>query len=112
MAAGKDVHEPFFAAAASLLGAEDSSSSQSYYPNTVQSVKSGLQSLSEDQRRLIGISTISVVTRLATEFDDEEVSMMVVLAWQYDELLMLGCVGDCVDCINAAATFALGRTVC
>ena len=69
----KDANDPLFAAAASLLGAEDSSSNQSYYASTVHSVKTGLQALSEDQRRLIGISIISVVTRLAIEFDEEEV---------------------------------------
>ena len=36
------------------------------------SAKSGLQGLSEDQKRLIGISTISVVTRLALEFKSDE----------------------------------------
>jgi phosphatidylinositol 4-kinase len=70
----RDTNEPFFAAAASLLGTEESSSTnQSYYSSTVQSVRSGLQAMNEDQRRLIGISTISVVTRLAVEFDEEEV---------------------------------------
>ena len=40
----------------------------------VQSLKSGLQAFNEDQQRLIGISTISVVACLATEFRIDEVS--------------------------------------
>jgi phosphatidylinositol 4-kinase len=41
--------------------------------STTRSVETGLHGYSEDEKRLIGISTISVVTRLALEFDDEEV---------------------------------------
>lgn len=40
---------------------------------TIQSVETGLRGLSEDDKRLVGISTISVVTRLALEFQMEEV---------------------------------------
>lgn len=39
----------------------------------VQSVETGLRGLTEEEKRLVGISTISVVTRLALEFDSEEV---------------------------------------
>lgn len=42
---------------------------------TLHSVESGLRGLSEDEKRLIGISTISVVTRLALEFQQEEVRL-------------------------------------
>lgn len=38
-----------------------------------QLVEAGLRGLSEDEKRLVSISTISVVTRLALEFDTEEV---------------------------------------
>lgn len=48
----------------------------SYDHTTVTSVETGLRVFSEDQRRLIGISTISVVTQLALEFEQEEVSRM------------------------------------
>lgn len=41
--------------------------------HTVQSLKTGLQVFNDDQQRLIGISTISVVTCLATEFKIDEV---------------------------------------
>ncbi len=41
--------------------------------STVQSVETGLRGLTEDEKRLVGISTISVVTRLALEFNSEEV---------------------------------------
>lgn len=40
---------------------------------TLQSAETGLRGLSEDDKRLVGISTISVVTRLALEFRMEEV---------------------------------------
>jgi phosphatidylinositol 4-kinase len=60
---------------------ESSSSSQlmnnPLYPwsdhATLQTLESGLRGLSEDEKRLVGISTISVVTRLALEFRTEEV---------------------------------------
>lgn len=42
---------------------------------TVNSLKSGLQTFNEEQQRLIGISTISVVTCLAVEFKIEEVTV-------------------------------------
>ena len=41
--------------------------------HVVQSLKTGLQAFNEDQQRLIGISTISVVTCLALEFRLDEV---------------------------------------
>jgi phosphatidylinositol 4-kinase len=40
----------------------------------------GLHGLSEDEKRLVGITTISIVTRLALEFKMEEVKFMVYLA--------------------------------
>jgi phosphatidylinositol 4-kinase len=43
---------------------------------TLHSVETGLRGLSEDEKRLVGISTISVVTRLALEFHMEEVTMV------------------------------------
>lgn len=43
--------------------------------STIQSVETGLKSFTEDQRRLIGISTILVVTRLALEFKIDEVTL-------------------------------------
>ena len=50
----------------------------SYIRNNAHSLESGLRGLSEDEKRSIGISTISVVTRLALEFKVEEVSPIVV----------------------------------
>lgn len=38
------------------------------------SLETGLRGLSEDEKRLVGISTISAVTRLALEFKMEEVT--------------------------------------
>jgi phosphatidylinositol 4-kinase A len=40
---------------------------------TMYSVETGLRGCTEEEKRLIGISTISVVTRLALEFQVEEV---------------------------------------
>lgn len=40
---------------------------------TLQSVETGLRGLSEDEKRLVGISTISVVARLSLEFEVEDV---------------------------------------
>jgi phosphatidylinositol 4-kinase A len=40
---------------------------------TIHSVETGLRGRTEEEKRLIGISTISVVTRLALEFQVEEV---------------------------------------
>lgn len=52
--------------------------SSPYIRNNAHSLESGLRGLSEDEKRSIGISTISVVTRLALEFKLEEVSSIVV----------------------------------
>ena len=49
----------------------------SHIRNNAHSLEFGLRGLSEDEKRLIGISTISVVTRLALEFKVEEVSSVV-----------------------------------
>ncbi len=40
---------------------------------TLHSVKTGLQAFTDDEKRLIGISTIAVVTSLTLEFRIEEV---------------------------------------
>jgi phosphatidylinositol 4-kinase A len=53
--------------------------SSSYIRNNAHSLESGLRGLSEDQKRTIGISTISVVTRLAIEFKVEEGSSMLYM---------------------------------
>ena len=45
---------------------------------TMESVKTGLQGFSEDQKRQIGISTISVVACLASEFKVEEVTRLTI----------------------------------
>ncbi|KAA1469432.1 atypical/PIKK/PI4K protein kinase [Dentipellis sp. KUC8613] len=45
---------------------------------TLQSLETGLGGYTEDERRLIGISTISVVSRLALEFQQEEVTKLTI----------------------------------
>ena len=54
----------------------------SHIRNNAHSLESGLRGLSEDEKRLIGISTISVVTRLALEFKVEDVSS--TCTWRND----------------------------
>ncbi|THU88594.1 hypothetical protein K435DRAFT_821590 [Dendrothele bispora CBS 962.96] len=46
--------------------------------NSVKSVETGLRGLSDEEKRLVGISTISVVTRLALEFHMEEVTRLTI----------------------------------
>lgn len=43
---------------------------------TLYSIETGLRGLTEDEKRLVAISTISVVSRLALEFKAEEVSAL------------------------------------
>ncbi|KAG6889834.1 hypothetical protein C0995_014311 [Termitomyces sp. Mi166 len=50
--------------------------SEDYVAN--QLVETGLRGLSEDEKRLVSISTISVVTRLALEFNTEEVTRLTI----------------------------------
>ena len=45
---------------------------------TFQSEDVGLRGRSEEEKRLIGITTISIVTRLALEFDKEEVTKLTI----------------------------------
>jgi len=40
---------------------------------TLHSVESALRGLTEEEKRLIAVSTISVVSRLAVEFENDEV---------------------------------------
>jgi len=47
---------------------------------TLHSVESGLRNYSDDERRLISISTIGVVARLALEFKQEAVCVCVIAA--------------------------------
>ena len=55
----------------SVLAASLSESSDAV---TVHSGETGLRGLSEDEKRTVGISTISVATQLALESKSEEVS--------------------------------------
>lgn len=47
---------------------------------TLYSIETGLRGLSDDEKRLIGISAISVVTRLALDFQEEEVRALLCIA--------------------------------
>jgi phosphatidylinositol 4-kinase len=68
-ATSKEIYE---SSAGSHMSSNNSVYSSHDHANS-QLLESGLRGLSEDERRLVGISTISVVTRLALEFKMEEV---------------------------------------
>lgn len=46
---------------------------------TLHSVESSLRGLTEEEKRLIAMSTVSVVTRLAVEFEQDEVHLEFLL---------------------------------
>ncbi|TFK76247.1 atypical/PIKK/PI4K protein kinase [Pluteus cervinus] len=50
----------------------------SHEDNASQLLEPGLRGFTEDEKRLVGISTISVVTRLALEFKTEEVTKLTI----------------------------------
>jgi phosphatidylinositol 4-kinase A len=58
----------------SILELDDATDDE--YPSN--RLESGLRGMSEDERRLVGISTISVVTKLALEFRMEEVTRLTI----------------------------------
>lgn len=69
-ATSKDTYEAMAGMRKSLSDDADS--------ETVYSMETGLRGLTEDEKRLVGISTISVVTRLALEFQKEEVTRLTI----------------------------------
>jgi phosphatidylinositol 4-kinase len=68
-ATSKDIYDS--SASSHLAGISQYMSSSDHA--TLHSLEPGLRGLGEDEKRLVGISTISVVTRLALEFKIEEV---------------------------------------
>jgi phosphatidylinositol 4-kinase len=52
--------------------------STSEHGSTLHSMEAGLRGMSEEEKRLVGISTIAVVTRLALEFKVEEVTRLTI----------------------------------
>ncbi|KXN92250.1 Phosphatidylinositol 4-kinase stt4 [Leucoagaricus sp. SymC.cos] len=67
-----------FIAATSKDTHDDLQGPDAHDPGTLHSLETGLRGLSEDEKRLTGISTISVVTRLALEFYTEEVTKLTI----------------------------------
>lgn len=67
-ATSKDLHDGLSSDASSLSLATDIS--------TLHSVEVGLRGLSDDEKRTVGISSISIATRLALEFCSEEVCVL------------------------------------
>jgi phosphatidylinositol 4-kinase A len=45
----------------------------------VQVAENGLKSMSDDEKRLVGISTIAVVSKLALEFKTDEVRLIEIM---------------------------------
>lgn len=78
--------------------------------STLHSVETGLRGLTEDEKRTVGISTISVATRLALESKSDEVrsAPQVVL----DRTLLACSSGYPSNGVNAAAADAIGRANC
>ena len=68
-AATKDIYES--SANSHLMGLSQSFSSNDHA--TMRSMEAGLRGMSEEEKRLVGISTISIVTHLALEFNNAEV---------------------------------------
>lgn len=92
----------------------DSSSVHTHnYPSYVQgnlpSLETGLRGLSDDEKRLIGISTISAVTRLALEFKMEEVIRQHLLQDSGTETCFPG---DKTDNLNAITALGFCRANC
>jgi phosphatidylinositol 4-kinase A len=69
-AATKDTYES--SANSHLMGLAQYATSGDHA--TMRSMEAGLRGMSEEEKRLVGISTIGVVTRLALEFQISEVS--------------------------------------
>ncbi|KAI0822734.1 atypical/PIKK/PI4K protein kinase [Trametes gibbosa] len=69
-ATSKDIFETASVLAMNLGDVEDF--------DTLRSVETGLRGLSEDEKRTVGISTISVATRLALESKSEEVTRLTI----------------------------------
>ena len=69
-ATSKEIYDPV------SLGAQHQFAAQGR--GTIHSLESGLRGLSEDEKRLTGISTISVVTRLALELQMDDVTRLTI----------------------------------
>jgi len=68
---------------------------------TLHSLESALRGLVGEEKRLVAMSTISVVSRLAVEFEEDEVR---------SDLMLIGMIlrylfsDDTVDCFNVVTT--------
>ncbi|KAG9010494.1 phosphatidylinositol-4- kinase [Tulasnella sp. JGI-2019a] len=77
-ATSKDLTTSMHSQAGTGSGSVGGQSPYNFDHATLTSVESGLRIFNEDQRRLIGISTISVVTQLALELELEVVTKLTV----------------------------------
>ena len=75
---------------------------------TLHSVESALRGLTEEDKRSIAVTTVSVVSRLAVEFENDEVPSVFVATILSDSDVFFS--GDAVDCLDVAATPAIRRT--
>ncbi len=94
--------EPYEASSATLATSFDNSSAYL----VVQAFERGLSGLSDDQRRMVGINVISVVTKLALEFETEEVNHP--FEQRFQPLTPLGHTFNCVDAAPAPTTCRAG----
>lgn len=73
-AATKDIFES--SASSNVIGLSQSFTSKDHA--TLGSMEAGLRGMTEEEKRLVGISTISVVTHLALEFKNAEVTRLTI----------------------------------
>ncbi|CCM00003.1 uncharacterized protein FIBRA_02028 [Fibroporia radiculosa] len=69
-ATSKDTYEGTISIASSIIDSTDTSN--------LHLVENGLRGLSEDEKRTVGISSISIATRLALEFREEEATKLTI----------------------------------
>jgi len=77
---------------------------------TLHSVESALRGLTEEEKRLIAVSTISVVSRLAVECEEDEVCIDLTILISIISLYFS--LGYSVDRFNVAATPTVRGTNC
>lgn len=99
-ATSKEPHEP---PSATLATSFDNNSAYL----VVQAFERGLNGLSDDQRRMVGINVISVVTKLALEFETEEVNTPFQQRFHADLAE-----GHTFNCVDATPTSAKCGTSC
>ena len=78
-----------YVAAASRFSGVDYISDGHHDYATLHSVESALRGLTEEEKRLIAVSTVSVVSRLAVEFEKDEVYLELWLPWSWSPFFLM-----------------------